>query len=104
MQSQATRSWKAGGQHVHHHIGALDLCRAQRGVVDVEADGVAVRMIRDKCLGEVGVDIGDGDEPVLLARQLEQVRDQERRTLARTEDEDLFHDAEWRRTGRLARL
>jgi len=53
-------------QHVDRQVGLLDLGRAQAGVVDVESDGVAARVIADALAREGGVQIADGDEPIFV--------------------------------------
>ena len=90
-QSQATRSWNAGGSMLTT-TSALAIW-AERSLASLTSNWTAFAegMVADPLLGQVDVDVAHGHEPVLRACQLEQVGDQEGRTLTCTEDEDLLH-------------
>ena len=79
------------GEHADDDIGTADEGIAERGIIDVEAQGLAAGMTADALLREVEVQVADGDEPVVLLGLVEEVADEVGCALAGAENDDLLH-------------
>ena len=77
--------------HIDHDLGLGDVVRSRRGVVDIQVNGAAARMISDTPTSLIKVTIADRDEPVVRLGLLEEVRNEIRRALAGANYKYLVH-------------